>query len=205
MITTTTIIIAVTVLISLAAMQKRELMDKLIFYPPAVTDDKQYYRFITSGFIHADFMHLAFNMFTFYFFGRVMETVFEDLTGNRYMFVIFYLTAIIISDIPSYLKNRNNYQYRSLGASGGVSAVVFSFILFAPWTTIYVFVLPIPAILYALLFIFYSIYMGKKAEDNVNHDAHLWGALYGIVFTLIMEPRVINIFLQEIQHPSFHF
>jgi membrane associated rhomboid family serine protease len=166
----------------------------------------QYYRFITCGFIHADFMHLAFNMFTLFFFGKWLEAHYVgDLDLPHYSYLILYLGAIIVANIPTYLKRRDDYNYRSLGASGGVCAVLFAVILLRPWSTITIIVIPVPAIIYGGLFLFYSAYMGKRGGDNVNHDAHFWGALFGVVFTIALKPGVINIFLNELQHPRFNF
>ena len=111
--------------------------------------------------------------------------------------------ALIVSQIPSYIKNRNNYHYRSLGASGAVSAIVFSMILLMPWSTLYVFVLPVPAIIYAVMYLSYTFYMSRKGGDSINHDAHLWGAIFGIIFSVILKPEVVSIFLEAITHPHF--
>jgi membrane associated rhomboid family serine protease len=197
----TIIIIILTALVSFGAFNNRQLYNDLILYPPAINRG-QYYRFLTSGFIHADLQHLLFNMLTMYFFGRVMEDYLNMQLGN-WAFLTLYLGAIVISDIPSYLKNKNNPGYASLGASGGVSAVLFAFILLAPWSTIYVFILPVPAIIFGILYMGYSIYMSRKGTDNVNHDAHLWGAVFGIVFILINMPGQVSGFLQKILNPEF--
>lgn len=204
MITITIIIIAITCLVSFLAFSNENLMGDLIFYPPAITNENQWYRFITSGFIHVDTMHLAFNMFTLYFFGSSWETAYIGYLGvGKIWYIILYLGALIVSQIPSYLKNRNNYRYRSLGASGAVSAIVFSMILLMPWSTLYVFVIPVPAVIYAVLYLGYTIYMGKKGNDNVNHDAHLWGASFGIISSIALKPEVISIFISAITHPHF--
>ncbi len=197
----TIIIIIVTALISFGAFNNRTLYNDLILYPPAINRG-QYYRFLTSGFIHADLQHLLFNMLTLYFFGKVMEDYLNAELGG-WAFLTLYLGAIIISDIPSYLKNKDNAGYASLGASGGVSAVLFAFIILAPWSTIYLFILPVPAIIFGVLYMGYSIYMSKKGTDNVNHDAHLWGAIFGIVFILINMPEEISGFIQRVLHPKF--
>jgi membrane associated rhomboid family serine protease len=144
MLTITLIIVAITCLVSFLSFSNEKLMGDLIFYPTAITNNNQWYRFITSGFIHADIQHLAFNMFTLYFFGKSWEFAYvEELGVSEKWYVIMYLGALIVSQIPSYLKNRNNYRYSSLGASGAVSAVVFSMILLMPWSTLYVFILPV--------------------------------------------------------------
>ena len=205
MITITLIIIAITCLVTFLAFSNEKLINQLIFYPPAITRDNQWYRFITSGFIHADIQHLAFNMFTLYFFGRSWEYAYcGELGVGEIWYVILYLGALVTSQIPCYLKNRNNYHYRSLGASGAVSAIVFSMILLMPWSTLYVFIIPLPAILYATLYLGYTIYMSKKGGDYINHDAHLWGAIFGIAFSIALKPEVISIFLQAITHPHFN-
>ena len=118
-------------------------------------------------------------------------------------FALFYLSAILVAILPTYLRHRHDPRYRSLGASGAVSAVLFAFILVQPWSLIFVFFLPVPAIVYAVLYVGYSIWMDKHGMDNVNHSAHLWGAGYGVLFTVMMEPRVAGFFLDRLLHPSF--
>ena len=201
----TIVIIAITCIVSFLSFSNGDLTNKLIFYPPAVSSYNQWYRFMTSGFIHADIQHLAFNMFTLYFFGRNWEYAYGGELGvSEVWYVLLYHLALSVSQVPSYLKNRNNYHYRSLGASGAVSAIVFSMILLMPWDTLYVFILPIPAIIYAILYLGYTIYMGKKGGDYINHDAHLWGAVFGIAFSIALRPSVIAIFLEELAHPHFN-
>jgi membrane associated rhomboid family serine protease len=198
----TLILIAITCAVSLVAMNKPKMMEALILWPPAVARDNDYYRLISYGLVHADFPHLLFNMITLFFFGRVMEQFYNAAMG-QFGFAFFYVLGLVASILPTYLKNRNNAQYRSLGASGAVSAVLFAFILFQPWTTIYVFVLPVPAIVYAVLYVAYTIYSERRGGDNINHSAHLWGAAYGVAFTLALEPRVFAVFLDALAHPSF--
>jgi len=200
----TTIIIVLTSIISFLAFNNARLMNALIFWPPAVSMRHQYYRFVTCGFIHADIMHLAFNMFTLYFFGKALELYYMgDLGLEPYYYVILYFAALIVANIPSYLKHRDDYAYRSLGASGAVCAVLFAFILLRPWAPILLFVIKMPAIIYALLFLGYSIYMSRRGGDNVNHDAHLWGALFGVLFTIAVHPSVVSSFLNELSQPRF--
>jgi membrane associated rhomboid family serine protease len=194
MLSTTIIIIILTTLLSFSAFNNQKLYGDLILYPPAIQRG-QYYRFLTSGFIHADMQHLLFNMLTLYFFGEAIEGLLNEAVG-RWAFLALYLGAIVISDIPSYLKNKNNAQYASLGASGGVSAIVFAFIIFAPWAW-FAFP-PVPAIVFGVGYMWYSIYMGKKGTDNVNHDAHLWGALFGIIFIFINMPEQVLGFVQRL-------
>jgi len=200
----TVIIVAITSLISFIAFNNIKLMDTLIFWPPAVSMRHQYWRFITCGLIHADFMHLLFNMFTLYFFGRGLEMLYMgDLGLKHYYFLILYILALIFSNIPTYLKRKDDYNYRSLGASGAVCAVVFASILIRPWARILLYGIPMPALIYAVLFMVYSVYMSKRGGDNVNHDAHIWGAVFGIVFTVAVDHESLGNFISALGHPDF--
>ena len=201
-------LIAANVIFSLIGFSNGDLVDKTIMWPYRVLREKQYVRFITSGFLHADFMHLFFNMFTLYFFGRAVEVYFSRFgLGGNFSYLALYFLALIISDIPTYIKYRNDYHYRSLGASGAVSAVVFAAIVFNPWSSVYLYgAVKISAAVYAVLYIVYCVYMGKKGGDHINHDAHLWGALFGIAFTIAliaaMQPVLFSAIIEELQHPS---
>lgn len=192
------IIIIITCVISIMSFNRPGEIDKLSLWPYMVKEHKQYYRFITAGLVHADYMHLGFNMLTMWFFGKYIEMIFQDLFGSRLYFLVFYVLALIISDVPSYIRHRNNYGFRSIGASGAVSAVVFAFILFQPWAKIVVFVIPMPAILYGVLFLGYSVYMSRRGGDGINHDAHFWGAVFGVVFPLVIRPELAGYFIQQI-------
>ena len=201
----TLILIAITALVSWMAFNNRKLADRLILWPPAIDKHKQYDRLVTYGFIHADFGHLLFNMVTLYFFGRSIETIMLGITGQWWVYPLFYLAALVVSILPTYLKNQKNPNYLSLGASGAVSAVLFAYILIAPWKLILVMFIPAPAILYAAFYVGYSIWMDKKGGDNVNHSAHLAGAAFGVMFMLIMEPELLQHFLQNLMNPTFRF
>ena len=192
-------IVAITVLVSWRAFNDARLLDRLILWPPAVERHKQYDRLLTHGFIHADWMHLLFNMVTLWSFGGAVERVFVEWIGPA-GYVGFYLSAIVVAMLPTYLRHRHDTRYRSLGASGGVSAVLFSFILFDPWSKLIIFPIPvpIPAILFAVIYVGYSIWMDRRGGGNVNHSAHLWGAAYGVLFTLLLEPRVFTHFTQTL-------
>lgn len=177
-------------------------MNRLIFWPPAIRQ-AQFERFITHGFIHIDPMHLLFNMFTLYFFGSILESFYSKYIFGA-GFIVFYLLAIIMAIIPSYINNRHNKNYASLGASGAVSAVLFAFVLFAPWHMIYIFAaIPIPAIIFAVLYVIFSMTALHKKNDNINHSAHLFGALYGIIMTIIFEPAVAKLFLEQLFNPPW--
>ena len=199
---TTLTIIAITCVVSFVAFNNAALLERLILWPPAVSRGKQYYRLVTYGLVHAGTGHLIFNMITLFFFGEAMERQYTQYLGP-FGFAGFYTGGLIVSILPTFLDNRDNPHYRSLGASGAVSAVLFAFILIKPWATIYVYFLPIPAIVFAVLYIAYSIYMDQRSSDNVNHSAHLWGAAYGVAFTAVMEPRLLSLFLSSLMHPEF--
>ena len=200
----TLVLIAITVLVSWQAFEKPQLLGRLILWPPAVDRRRQYDRLLTHGFIHADWQHLLFNMITLFFFGRLIEQVMRELTGSVLTYPLFYLAALVVSILPSYLKNHANPSYFSLGASGAVSAVLFAFILISPWSLIFVFFIPAPAILYAVFYVGYSIWMDRKGGDRINHSAHLAGAAFGVMFMLAMEPRLAQVFMEQLLNPSFN-
>ena len=199
------LLIAITAILSWMAFNNRKLADRLILWPPAIDKHRQYDRLVTYGFIHADFGHLLFNMVTLYFFGRSIEVIMLGITGQWWVYPLFYLAALVVSILPTYLKNQKNPNYLSLGASGAVSAVLFAFILISPWSLIFVFFIPAPAILYGVFYVGYSIWMDKKGGDNVNHSAHLAGAAFGVMFMLFMEPELLQHFLQSLMNPTFSF
>jgi membrane associated rhomboid family serine protease len=202
----TVIIIVISVAATFYAWNKPEILHKWIFNPYTVQTRKEYWRFITSGFIHQDYMHLFFNMFTLYFFGSVIEQYYAAIFGPTMgiiYYIVLYLVAIVISDITTYIKHRNDPGYNSLGASGGVAAVVFSAIMFDPTSNIYLFaIIPIPGFILGALFIIYSYQRSRQMRDRINHDAHLFGALFGVVFTIVLEPNVISHFISELSNFS---
>ena len=194
----TLLLIAVTVIVSLLAFKTPGLAGRVILCPPALDRNKQYDRLVTYAFIHADYWHLFFNMFTLFFFGRFMEDAMAQLTGNGWTFPLFYLSALVVSILPTYLKHQKDPNYRALGASGAVAALLFAFILLQPLQMILVFVVPMPAILFAVLYVAYSIWMDKRGGDNIAHGAHLAGAAYGVLFMLVMKPQLLGHFLRQL-------
>jgi membrane associated rhomboid family serine protease len=174
--------------------------------PYKIKHQGQFYRFITSGFIHQNHMHLILNMFSFYFFGRIIEIVFGMIFGSwgAVYYILLYVIAIIVSDIPSYVKNKDNPRYNSLGASGGVAAVIFASIVFQPIQDICLFfAICLPGFILGTAYIIYSYYQGKKSNDNINHDAHLYGAVFGFIFCVILYPPSITGFIQQIMSWKF--
>jgi membrane associated rhomboid family serine protease len=200
----TLVIIAITCVVSFLAFNNAQLMRRLILWPPAVTRGKEYWRLITSGLIHADGSHLLFNMITLYFFGPMAErTITANLGPVGY--IGFYVAALVASGLPSYLDHKNDENYFALGASGAVVAVLFAFILQQPWSLIFVWFIPVPAIIYAVLYIAYSVYMARKGNTRIGHSAHLWGAAFGVAFVSVMDPHILGQFLDRVTHPSATF
>jgi membrane associated rhomboid family serine protease len=197
----TLILIAVTVAVSVLAWRQPRLLDLLIYWPQAVAQG-QWWRLLTHGFVHADGTHLAFNMITLYFFGSVMERLLIDRIGAA-GFVSFYLAGILVAMLPSHFRHRHDPSYRSLGASGAVSALLFAFILVQPWAMLLVFFVPTPAIVFAAVYVAYTIWAERADRDNVNHSAHLWGAAWGVGFLLLLEPRLLARFIEQLLSPPW--
>ena len=201
-------LIVANVIFSLIGFSNVALVDKTIMWPYRVARENQWIRFITSGFLHADMVHLFFNMFTLFYFGRNIEIIFSyGGLGGEVAYLSLYFLGLIVSDIPSYIKHRNDYNYRSLGASGAVSAVIFATVVFSPWSSIYLYgALKISATVYAVLYIFYCAYMSRKGGGHINHDAHLWGSLFGLAFTIllvaVMQPHLFTEIGEKLMHPS---
>lgn len=202
------ILLGLTVAVSAYAWSNQELMNNWILDPYQMNRrGGQWYRFLTSGFLHADIAHLAFNMITFYSFGRIVLAYFTQTFGHSAglpLFLLLYLGGIIISDLPTYFRHRHDPGYRSLGASGGVSSVLFASIMMLPITEhggIRIFLIPIDIqpFIFGFLYLIYSYYMGRRRGDNINHDAHFYGALYGVVLTVALLPAVVPNFVQQIQ------
>lgn len=194
----------ITIVTSLAAFRDQNILLKFILWPNRMRGidggTRQYYRLLTSALIHADWMHLIFNMLTFYFFAFMLEIYYVDHVG----FLLLYVGGAVFSSLPDVFRHRSNPQFMSLGASGAISAVVFSFILFNPTAMLGVFFfVPMPAWLFAILYIAFSYYAGRNQTSammggNINHAAHLWGAVAGIVLTLIIKPVAALYFLHKL-------
>lgn len=194
-------LIIITVIVSMLAFNQQRIMNRLVFWGPAVSRG-QFDRFITYGFVHADGFHLLFNMITLFFFGSFIEQFYRQYAFDM-GFALFYLGGLIVSILPSYIKHKNDVNWLSLGASGAVSAILFAFILFRPWNLIFVFFIPVPAIIFAILYVGYSVWANRRGQSGINHSAHLWGAAYGVICTIILQPALIPHFLNQLLHPSF--
>ena len=186
------IIIIVTVLASMAAFQNQSFFEKALFRPYLMTKNNEWWRWVSNGFIQVDYTHLIVNMLSFYFFAGYVENEFNLITGNELgiLFVVFYISALVMSGMYDYYRHQNNYAYSALGASGAVAAVIFAYIVYNPFSSIYLYyVIKIPAWLFGILYLFYEYYMGKKKMDNIGHNAHFFGALFGFVFPILLRPQ----------------
>jgi membrane associated rhomboid family serine protease len=188
MLSITLIIIALTAIISFSALSNQKVTNDLIFYPPAVTNQNQWYRFFSCALIHADIPHLLFNMWGLYIFGENLENAFAFIFPGKggLLFVALYLFSQFFCLVPTYLKNKDNHYYRSLGASGAVSGVVFASIILFPTAKLGLLFIPIgiPGFIFGLLYLAISYGMAKKGTDNINHEAHFFGALAGAGFVI---------------------
>lgn len=198
----TIIIIAAVCLVSIPAFSNRTLFSKLMFSPYLVHEKGQWYRLFSHLFVHAGYAHLAFNMLTLYFFGDLVEYVFaRDFPGKgQVIYVLFFLVAGFCASIPAYYKHKENYLYNAVGASGAVSAVLFASILFNPLAKIYIFFIPIgiPAFIFGILYLIFSARMAKAGTDNIAHDTHFWGSVFGFVFPLALNYKYIFVFFGQI-------
>jgi membrane associated rhomboid family serine protease len=198
----TILIIGITAIISLLAFQNKVLFDKMKFNAWEIHHRKEWHRFISYGLIHADWIHLLVNMFVMYSFGKIVEEIFQynfQYKGYIYFFLL-YAGGIAFSTIWDFGKHKDDIYYNAVGASGAVSAVVFSSIILFPSGKIFLFMIPvgIPAPIFGLLYLIYSAYMAKKGTSNIGHSAHFWGAVFGIIFTIAVKPEFLTRFIEQL-------
>lgn len=196
------VIIAITVIVSILAWNQEDLFAKLKFNPYITKEKKEYWRLVSYGLIHADWIHLLVNMFVLYSFGNLVTQYFELLFPGKSIFyyLILYIGGLLLASAPGYGRHKKNPYYNAVGASGAVSAVLFSSIVFNPMSKIYLFFIPIgiPAVVFGILYLIYSAYMDKKGKDNVGHDAHFWGGVFGFFITIALKPELFLHFFNEI-------
>ena len=189
------IILVVTVIVSYQANNRPSLKDQLLYHPYRVRAFKEWYRIVTHAFVHADFTHLALNAFVLFQFGARLEGLMQQSLGAAF-FPMLYFGGIAFAAIPGMVRHHDNPSYRSLGASGAVSAVLISYILHFPTAELLLFfIVPLPAFIVGMLFFVYEHQMDKRPGGNIAHDAHLWGGLYGLLFTVVTTPQVVPAFV----------
>ncbi len=201
----TLIIVILTVLVSVAAFRKPSLLNRFDLSPFDIAQNKEYYRIFTHAFLHTDYMHLGINMLVLYSFGSGIEQIFGNLEdqgiifSGPFFYILLYVASVALASLSTIIKYRASRGYSAVGASGAVSAVVFTFIFFAPLQKIYFYmVLPIPGIIFGVLYLIYSSYMGRRNKDNINHAAHFWGAVVGFLFPILLEPELFMVFLENL-------
>lgn len=188
-------------LVTYIAWQRPALHSKLMLNPHLTYHRKEYYRLLTSGFVHNNSIHLFLNLLTLYFFGQAIEQIFGYAFNGAgiLLYLVFFISAVVVANIPTLLRHKDNPNYNSLGASGGVSALVLAFVLFDPLRDLCLYgILCLPGYILGALFIAYSVIMSRRNVDNINHDAHLFGALYGVIFTLLLRPQTLRTFIEAI-------
>lgn len=197
----TIILIVITVAVSFAAFNNAKMMNMLQFNASKIIYEKQYHRLITHAFVHANWEHLFVNMIVLFSFGQAIEAYFKYNFGNNHIlyFFLLYFGGILASNMYALIKHHKNYFYNAVGASGAVASVLFAAIFFDPWNMIYFFgILPIPGIVFAALYLVYSYQMSNKQKDNVAHDAHFLGALFGFIFPILLNARLLEVFLDKL-------
>ncbi|MDR2121113.1 MAG: rhomboid family intramembrane serine protease [Tannerella sp.] len=192
-------IIGITVIVSFLCFGQPGLLQKLSFNSYAIIHTKEWFRLLTHGFIHADMAHLFVNMFTLWSFGVYMERFFAALGLGGWGYLGLYLGGVIFASLYDLIKQRNNISYHSVGASGAISAVLFASILLDPWGLILLFaVIPVPGIVFGILYLVYCQYMAVHSSSHINHNAHFYGAVFGLVFPLLLRPSLFFGFTEKL-------
>lgn len=198
----TLILVIITCIISFLCFNDKRLFDSLKHHPATEYNKGQYYRWLTSGFVHGDYMHLFVNMFVLYQFGGLVESYLLyhfGTPGGLILYIITYLLIIIMGDVPTYFKHKENFNFASVGASGGVSGIIFTYILLFPWHNLYLFaIVPLPAIIFGVLYLWYSTWASRNQNDMIDHEAHFYGAVAGILIAIISRPEIFSEFLVKL-------
>jgi membrane associated rhomboid family serine protease len=184
--------------------QQPAFLHRFKHWPYMEKHEGEWYRFVSSGFLHGGWLHLLINMFVFWQFGMIVESAYESFFGptmGKVWYIVLYITTIVVADLSTYMKHKENYGFSSIGASGAVSGILFIYILMMPWNTLYLWgIIPIPALLVGVGYLWYSHHAAGQAGSRIDHDAHFYGAVYGIVFTLILKPEMALHFWQAVQN-----
>lgn len=195
-------IIIVNLIITVLGFNQPGFLDKFCAWPYQEHHKKQYYRLLTGAFLHGSWIHFLVNMFVFWQFGTIVEEYFKVIINvniGGLLYLVMYLLTVILANIPSHFSRKDDYTFRAVGASGGVSGILFVYILIAPWAMLYLYgIIPIPGILAGLGYLAYSSYAARNTDDKIDHSAHFWGAVAGIVITIAMYPPLFNHFLQAL-------
>ncbi|CAN5902373.1 rhomboid family intramembrane serine protease [soil metagenome] len=200
----TLIIVAITCIVSFLTMQNQEYKNKYMFNAYAISHHREWWRFLSHGLLHADFMHLLFNMYALYLFGTYVESAFEQVifgkVNGMLVYLLLYVGGLIVSSIYSFFKHKDNQYYNALGASGAVSAIIYAYILLDPLNKIYMFfVIGLPAWIFGFIYLGISWYLARRGRDNIGHDAHFWGAVYGFLLPIALKPFLWQGFIAQIQ------
>lgn len=198
-------LVILTVLASIAALKRRAIFERLLLSPYRMVYHKEWYRIVTHGFIHADYVHLAVNMIVLYSFGEAVEMTLDAMHAEGITsiptlhFLLLYFGGMAVATVSTIAKHKDAYDYSAVGASGAVSAVLFASIFFRPWSMLYLMgVIPVPGIVFGPLYLWYSSYMGRRAADNVNHDAHFYGAIFGFLYPIAVNPQLLWHFVYQL-------
>jgi membrane associated rhomboid family serine protease len=201
MLSITVILIVITCIVSFYAWSNADVLSKWILNPYKAAHQQQYWRLFSSGFVHADYGHLFFNMFSLWFMGEFLNERFQETFGGNatIYYLLLYFSGIVVANIPDFREKKDNPNYNSLGASGGVSAIVFAAVLLEPMMRLSLYgIIPLSGVVFGILYAGYSVYMAYRGTDNINHKAHLWGAMWGIAFVAVTYPPAIREFFEKI-------
>jgi membrane associated rhomboid family serine protease len=189
------LILIVTIIVSVIGLSSPKIIERSLLRPYQVARGSGYAGLITSGFVHANVGHLVFNLITFYSFGFPLERVI-----GSFKFVALYFSALLVSGLGTCFKHRNDPGYASLGASGAILGVLFASIVYFPRQSLYILPLPIPipAPLFAVGYLAFSWYSSRSNRGQINHDAHIFGALTGLAFVLVTDSRTFMNVLESL-------
>jgi len=205
----TLFLIITTSIVSFMAFNNQELFNKLKFNAFMVWNKREFSRLFSHALVHGGWLHLIVNMYVLWMFGKAVETTFSDhvffpktYSYGKFLYVLMYVLAVPVASLPALFKQKNNHYYNSVGASGAVSAIVFTTILLAPDLPLGIILIPIqlPAYIFGILYLAYSYFMSKKDKGNIAHDAHFVGSVFGFIFPIFLNPGLIHNFIFQITH-----